>query len=130
MTTASLKLRQRLFYYLLIGGLSALTHLFIVYELVQHWGFHPLIANLIAFLIAFNISYKGHRHLTFSRLENQKTLRLPHFFLVAATGGVLNETLYYLLLTYTPLNYMLALFLVLGTISIFSFIISKLWACR
>lgn len=91
---------------------------------------HALTANVFAFLLAFNVSFFGHKYLTFSRLHNEQILSLPHFFLVAASAGIINELLYYFLLNYTHLNYLLALFLVLGLVSVYSFTVSRFWACR
>ena len=51
---ASLKLRQRLIYFLGIGGTAALTHTLIVLILVTYLQLPPLTANIIAFLCAFN----------------------------------------------------------------------------
>ena len=121
---------QQLLFFSGIGGSAALTHLLVVLNLVSHFAIEPLIANIIAFFIAFNISYLGHRYLTFSQLENQKQLSLPHFFLVATSAGALNEVLYYLLLSYTKIHYLLALVVVLGLAAIYSFFLSRFWACR
>ncbi|VEB32833.1 GtrA family protein [Legionella cherrii] len=128
--TAQLKLRHRLIYFAGIGGSAALIHLFVVFNLVNFMQIQALTANVFAFLIAFNVSFLGHKYLTFSRLHNEKILSLPHFFLVAASAGIINEMLYFLLLRYTTLNYMFALFLVLGLVSVYSFTISRFWACR
>lgn len=130
MTTATLKLSHRLAYYIGIGGTSALTHILVVLHLVKNMHFHPLVANVIAFFIAFNISYVGHKYFTFSGLSDQKQLSLPHFFIVASSGGLLNELLYFLLLHFTNLNYAIALILVLGLVSVYSYVISRFWACR
>jgi putative flippase GtrA len=89
-----------------------------------------LVANIFGYLIAFNVSFFGHKYLTFSHLHNAKILSLPHFFLVVISGGILNETLYFLLLRYTHLNYMIALVLVLGSVAVYSFLMSRFWACR
>jgi putative flippase GtrA len=128
--TTQLKLKHRLLYFAGIGCTAAGVHLFIVFNLVHFLHIHALIANVFGFLIAFNISFVGHKHLTFSQLDDQKILRFPHFFLVASTGGIINETLYFLLLRYTTLNYLFALILVLGCVSIYSFTVSRFWACR
>lgn len=128
--TANLKLRHRLFFYVAIGGTSALTHVSIVLGLVTYIQMRPLIANIIAFFIAFNISFLGHKYLTFSNLHGQIQLSLPHFFLVAVSAGLINELLYFLFLQYTHLNYLIALVLVLGLVSIYSYIFSRFWACR
>jgi putative flippase GtrA len=128
--TTSLKLTYRLLYFIGVGGTAALVHLSIVLSLVSFFKLHPLLANMIAFSVSFNISFIGHKHLTFSQLHDQKKLKLPHYFLVALSAGVINESLYFLLLRHTKLNYIIALILVLGMVSIYSFIISRFWACR
>ena len=125
MTTTTLKLTHRLCYFVGIGGTAALVHISIVLMLVSILNLHPLVANVIAFCVAFNISFIGHKHLTFSKLINQKQLKLPHFFLVASSAGVINESLYFLLLHYTSLNYLVALVLVLGSVSVYSFLLSR-----
>lgn len=125
-----IKLTHRLLYFGLIGAIAALVHILTVMVLVTYEDFSPLTANIIAFLLAFNVSFLGHRYLTFSNLHDQKELSLPHFFLVAASAGIMNELLYFLLLEYTVLNYLIALILVLGMVSIYSFVISRFWACR
>lgn len=130
MTTAALKLPHRLFYYAAIGGSSALVHLLVVFLLVTYLHIPALVANLFAFLTAFNVSFLGHKYLTFAKLQDQSILSLPHYFLVASSAGTLNELLYYLTLRFTHLNYMTALILVLGLISVYSFILARCWACR
>jgi putative flippase GtrA len=128
--TSEPKLSQRLIYFLGIGITSACVHILIVLSLVTFLQWHPLIANIIAFLTAFNISYLGHKHLTFARLQDQKQLSLVHFFFVASSTGILNEFFYFLLLRYTHLNYLTALILILGIVAIYSFVLSRFWACR
>lgn len=124
------KATQQVLFFSGIGASAALTHLLIVLNLVSHFDIAPLVANVFAFFIAFNISYLGHKHLTFSQLENEKELSLPHFFLVASSAGCLNEILYYLLLNYTNIHYLLSLIVVLGLVAIYSFLLSRFWACR
>jgi len=119
--TMSLKLTHRLIYFAVIGAGAALVHILTVLGLVTFMQLQPLTANIFAFFLAFNVSYFGHRALTFSKLDNKKQLSLPHFFLVASSAGILNEFLYFLLLNNTSLNYLIALFLVLVFISIYSF---------
>lgn len=128
--TNPLKLHRRLIYFVGIGGTAAVVNISVVLLLVSQFGMHPLVANIFAFCVAFNISFLGHKHLTFSRLQNQKQLKLPHFFLVASTAGLINEFLYFLFLHFTSLNYLIALVLVLGLVSVYSFLLSRFWACR
>ncbi len=110
--------------------MAALTHILVVTVLVNANLSQPLIANIFAFLIAFSISFLGHRRFTFSQLKDQKQLSLPHFFLVATFGGIINEVLYYLFLRYTHLNYIVSLILVLGLVAVYNYVLSRYWACR
>jgi putative flippase GtrA len=130
LTTTPLRLKHRLLYYAAIGCTAALVHLGIVYLLVSYAHFHALFANIFAFFTAFNVSFIGHKYLTFSQLHDQKMLRLPYFFMVALSAGTINEGLYFIVLRVTHLNYMVALLLVLTLVSIYSFILSRYWACR
>jgi putative flippase GtrA len=124
------KLSSRLICFGGIGSLAAIIHLFAVFNLVNYLHVQALGANIIAFLLAFNVSYLGHKYLTFSQLNDEKTLSLPHFFLVATSAGIMNEFLYFILLRFTSLNYLFALFIVLACVSVYNFSLSKLWACR
>jgi putative flippase GtrA len=128
--TNPLRLTHRLVYFAIVGASSALIHILTVLGLVSYLQMKPIIANIFAFFIAFHISFLGHRKFTFAKLDNLKRLSGPHFFIVAASAGFINEILYFLLLHYTMLNYLLALITVLGFISIYSFLLSRFWACR
>jgi putative flippase GtrA len=128
--TATFNLKRRLSYYTVIGSTAALVHLLSVFILVHYGHFHALLANIFAFFIAFNVSFFGHKYLTFSQLQDKKTLKLPYFFMVATSACALNEGLYFLVLHFTQLNYMMALCLVLVMVSMYSFILSRYWACR
>lgn len=124
--TMLLKFNGQVARFLFIGTLAALTHV----SIVAYLDLHPLLSNIIAFLIAFIISFLGHKYLTFSSLHNQKKLKLPYFFLVAISALVFNESLYFLLLRFTTLHYLLSLLLVLSSVSVYTFVLSRFWACR
>jgi putative flippase GtrA len=126
----NLRLTHRLFFFTGIGITSTLVHLSVVALLVNIAHLHPLKANIIAFFIAFNVSYFGHRRFTFAKLHGDKQLKLPHFLLVALMSGLLNEYLYYLFLHYTRLNYLAALCIVVSLVAAFTFTASRFWACR
>lgn len=127
---ASPKISLRLVYFIAVGATAAFVHVVTVFNLVNYMAMQPLTANLIAFLIAFNISYIGHKSLTFAGLHQEKQLSLPHFFMVASSAGILNEFLYFLLLNYTAVNYVIALIGVLGFVAVYTFFLSRYWACR
>lgn len=112
-------------------GLSALIlHWCTVLILVSFWEQRPLVANAFAFLLAFQLSYWGHRHWTFqgSSLSHKKSLF--RFLLVAIFGFILNQTLFSALLSFSNLPYPIALLIVLIIVSFSTFIFSKFWAFR
>ena len=112
-----------------VGGLAAATHYLVVLLLVGV-GLHPLLANVFAFLTAFQVSYFGHRHLTFADsaagLAHSQTL--PRFFLVAVSSFLLNEVMFAALLKYTALPYQLSLGIVLVLVAGLTFVLSRVFA--
>lgn len=129
MTAATIRIKHRLFYFACVGAAAASLHLFVVFLLVSAQLAKPLLANLIAFFAAFNLSYLGHRSLTFSQLKDNKSLQLSRFFIIALSAALLNEGLYFLFLHYTRLNYLASLFIVISLVSIYTFTLSRCWAC-
>jgi len=114
--------------FIFVGVSALLTHWLIVVLLVPLVGLHPLLANVIAFLVAFNVSYFGHRHLTFKASERSHRRTLPRFATVAASSFMLNEALYWALLQFTPLRYDIAMLLVLGSVAVLTYVLGKFWA--
>lgn len=112
-----------------VGGLAAATH-YAVVLLLAGLGLHPLIANIFAFLTAFQVSYFGHRHLTFAdtALALPHSQTLPRFFLVAVSSFVLNECMFAALLRYTSMPYQLSLGIVLVLVAGLTFVLSRLFA--
>lgn len=131
---------QQLARFTIVGLAAMTTHLLVTILLVRHTGSPPLVANLIAFGIAFQISYNGHARWTFNpqvepRSSSQASTPPPHsrktrFLGVALAGLVLNESLFAWLLHATPLPYETALACVLILVAGFTFLISKCWAFR
>jgi putative flippase GtrA len=74
----------------IIGVLAALTHYAIV-MILTNTGIQPAWANLIAFVIAFWVSYFGHRYFSFAAREVSHQQTLPRFIIVAV---VADATLY------------------------------------
>lgn len=114
--------------FIAVGVSALLTHWLLVLLLVPLAGLAPLVANLFAFLIAFNVSYFGHRHLTFRAASRAHRQTLPRFAAVAMGSFLLNEGLYWALLNFTPLGYDLAMLLVLGTVAGLTYLLGKFWA--
>src|SRR5690554_101079 len=114
--------------FIAVGVSALLTHWLVVILLVSAASLPPLVANVFAFLVAFNVCYFGHRHLTFNAGERSHRQTLPRFATVAASSFLVNEALYWLLLNFTPLRYDLAMLLVLGTVAGMTYLLGKFWA--
>jgi putative flippase GtrA len=111
-----------------VGVAAMAVHWLVVVALVPV-GLAPLIANVVGFGIAFNVSYLGHRYWTFTSDAAHATT-LGRFFAVALGSFIINEALYSLLLRYTHLDYQVALALVLFTVAGLTFVLSRHWAFK
>ncbi len=111
-----------------VGVAAMAVHWLVVVALVS-LGLAPLIANVMGFAVAFNVSYLGHRRWTFASDAAHSTT-LGRFFAVALGSFIINEVLYSLLLRYTHLNYQVALALVLFAVAALTFVLSRYWAFK
>mgnify|MGYP000910981670 CR=1 FL=1 len=126
------RLRQlpQLLQFALVGGAAAATHLAVVWALVASTGMAPLAANVLAFLVAFVVSYNGHALLTFSAAQAHGWGVVARFFAVACLSFVVNEVLYAAALRWLPWHYVLSLALVLVLVAVGTFVLSKFWAFK
>jgi putative flippase GtrA len=111
----------------LVGMAALVVHWLVVVILVP-LALVPLVANMFAFLVAFQVSYFGHRRWTFAATHLPMQQTLPRFLLVALASFALNEVCYALLLYYTSLDYRVSLLLVLALVASLTFVTSKKWA--
>ena len=114
-----------------VGSFAALIHLGVLRLLVEFQLLTPLAANVFAFFIAFIISYTGQSLWTFNHRQHQHKSAISRFLMVQLLCGFgLNQGLYTLLLRFTSLNYTLASFLVLATVPLATYTLSRYWAFR
>lgn len=119
---------RQLLWFGLTGAAAATTHLLLVLWLVEGAGLAPLRANVAGFGLAFLVSYSGHRHFTFAGCGSPHHQALPRFLMVALAGLLLNQGLFAVLLSLTPLPYPLALVLVLAVVAALTFVLGRHWA--
>lgn len=112
----------------IVGVAAMATHWGVVALLVP-FGMTPLLANVIGFCIAFNVSFLGHHHWTFASADQQKET-FKRFVSVAVLGFVCNEILYALLLRFTSLDFRVALLIVLIAVAGMTYLLSRFWAFR
>lgn len=121
---------RELFWFGVVGISALLVHFASVAWVLVPLGLAPLLANLLGFLLAFQVSYWGHRVQTFRATGVPHRQALPRFFAVACLSFAVNEGLYALLLQHTALGYRPALLLVLVLVAGMTFVLGKLWAFR
>lgn len=120
----------QLLQFVLVGGSAAATHLAVVGLLVSLLSLPPLGANVLAFLVAFVVSYNGHALLTFSAAQARGWPVVAKFFAVACLSFVANEALYYIALNWLHWHYFWSLAAVLVLVAIGTFVMSKFWAFK
>lgn len=116
--------RLRPLRFILVGGLATLVHILVAGTLLAIFEPQPYVANFIAFLVAFGVSYCGHRYLTFARRGS-----ILRFFVVAIAGFALNNLLLTGLLA-LGLSAFLAIVVATALVPVFSYLASSLWAFR
>lgn len=112
----------------IVGVTAAAVHFSVVVLLVQNGVVQqPLVANIFGFMLAFQVSYSGHRFWTFRGTTVTHTAAWAKLLLVSVSGFCANEGLFYLFMTVAGLPYPLALFIVLTVMPVITFTLSKLW---
>jgi putative flippase GtrA len=114
----------------LVGSSAALVNFSIVVALVESGLLTPLVANVVAFFIAFHVSYFGHRYWTFSRTSQTHKTAMPRLLLLSISNFIINEGIFYVFLNTFKLPYPLALFFTLAVLPVITFTINKLWVFR
>ena len=109
------------------GAAAALTHYSIVMLLFKR-NIELQYANLIAFLLAYWVSYFGHRIFTFKAQHISHRQTLPKFTLVAGLGFLFNESFLLLSNLYfsIPISTLVCLAIVLT--SIVTFLLNRFFA--
>lgn len=110
-----------------VGAVASAVHLAGVAALVP-LGLAPAWANPVAFLVAFQVSYYGHRGWTFRQSGGAAAYR--RLFVVALAGFALNEAAYVPLLKVTGIDYRVALGAILLVQAGVSFLLARGWAFR
>lgn len=114
----------------LIGGIAAAIHMIFCAIFVEKAEFHPILANIFSFFIAFIFSFCGHHYWTYLNNNTSIIPALSKFFIVATTSFILNNVLFILFHISFGMHYFLALFIVLSLVPTLTFILSKVWAFK
>lgn len=130
--------RQALLF-LAVGASAAGVHFLVLVAVVSVTTISPAWANVVAFLIAFVVSFLGHFYLTFNTnkptsttLKKTTTLQtLAKWFTSSVLGFIVNQGLFVLGLNWFGERYYILIWLIVtGIITIMTFALGKLWAFK
>jgi putative flippase GtrA len=111
----------------LVGGAAAGVNMIVVAALVPR-GFSPLVANGLGFLASFVWGFVGHARWTFPAVNRPLAPALRRFAVLSVAGFGLNEAFYAGALSWTALDYRVALITVIASLGLIKLVASKLWA--
>ena len=115
-------------WFLAVGGAAAATHLLVFAATRQRiW---PELANAAGFMVAFCVSFCGHRLLSFPDAGTSTGQSLARFAAVALAGFATNEAIFMLLLRGAGWPAMAALFVALIAAAGQTFLLGRHWAFR
>ncbi len=116
------------FWFLAVGGAASVTHM-VVFALAQGHMW-PELANALGFVIAFGVSFAGHRLLSFKDANTSVATSLRRFGITALAGFASNEIMFVALLRGLSLPNLLALVIALVFAAAQTFVLSRYWAFR
>jgi putative flippase GtrA len=116
------------FWFLATGSSAALTHMG-VFALTQRHMW-PELANASGFMVAFFVSFGGHRLLSFRDANTTVTQSFQRFLLTALAGFATNEGVFVLLLRALDWPALAALLVALVAAAGQTFLLSRFWAFR
>lgn len=115
-------------WFLAVGGAAALTHL-AVFALAQP-HLRPELANAAGFVVAFALSFAGHRRLSFKDGSTPLAQSFQRFAVTALAGFATNEAVFVLLLRLAGWPSLLALLAAMAAAAVQTFLLSRFWAFR
>ena len=116
------------FWFIAVGCAAALTHM-TVFALTQSHVW-PEVANALGFMVAFFVSFSGHRWLSFSDAGTSVAQSFSRFLMTALGGFATNEIVFVLLLRGLGWLSFVALVAALLFASGQTFLLSRFWAFR
>ncbi|OAL57874.1 hypothetical protein A6R74_11715 [Halomonas sp. ALS9] len=115
----------RLFRFLIVGGAATSTHMLVAALLFAYFNNpSPYGINAVAFLVAFLVSFYGHRHITF---QTRGSIR--RFFLVAVGGFLANNAILTGGLA-LGMDGLVAVIIATACVPVLTYLASSLWAFK
>lgn len=122
---------HQLIKFVVVGSIAAVIHLGILRWTVEYFAIPPLFGNAVAFVVAFIVSYTGQSLWTFSHKKHEHTGTLARFLITQLLCSfALNQSLFAAFLAFSGLNYMVISFIVLITVPLVTYTVSKYWVFK
>ncbi len=125
-------------WFLIVGASAAGLHFLVLVSVVSLTAIIPAWANVIAFLLAFVVSFLGHFYLTFNKSttsspykDKQPLQSLLKWFASSVIGFAANQGLFIVGLNWFGERYYIFIWLVVtAIITVMTFALGKLWAFK
>jgi len=119
--------KAKILRYIISGGTAAVVDLFLLYAFTDWLGIWYLLSAILAFLVAFMVSFAMQKYWTFKDRSNENIHgQAAKYFAVTATNLGLNTLGIFLLVDYVHVHYMLSQILVSALIAVESFFVYHL----
>ncbi|MGC9965165.1 MAG: GtrA family protein [Syntrophobacteraceae bacterium] len=112
-----------------VGALATLIQFGILVLLVQRFGFDPVVASVIGYLVSVCFNYYLNCRITFKATAAHKRT-VVMFGLTMGTGLFLNAVVMSFCLNILSLKYVFAQVVATGCVFVWNFTVNKLWTFR
>lgn len=112
--------------FIVVGCIATIVHISFAWALINYIQLSSLLANFIAYIMAFGISFTGNFYWTFCNSGNPYKA-LKRFFFISIIAFIVNSLVLMKLLSTSSLGAEIAIVAAAGIIPVITFIVSKLW---
>ncbi|WP_366520774.1 GtrA family protein [Pseudomonas citronellolis] len=119
----------RVLRFAVVGSLATLIHILVAWGLITQTAQPAILANLVAFLSAFGLSFAGNYYWTFRRPGRRRRAML-RFFLIAFSAFLVNNLVLAYFLRSQRLPVASSVILAALVIPLITYTLSRLWGFR
>ena len=118
------------FWFVVVGSSAALIHLIVNGLSLDFLRIQNELANALGFIVAFLVSFLGHRNLSFKDTSTQALQSFLRFGLTAFGGFCTNEIIFMLLFSGAKVDDWLSLIAGIVAAAVQTFLLSRFWAFK
>lgn len=115
---------KRVTVFAMVGLAATAVNFLILVLLVERFDIYPLLSYLLAYAVAFSVSYLGHYYLTFSANE-EHMIAIRRFLLVSMFASALNFIVFVVSFEYLHLSYLIAFVITIFIGPPFTYLLSR-----